>query len=483
MGESAGRGPIEPAFDWTGMISTGQSLSVGAAAVPVVSTSQPYGNLKLFDASQPPGYDGVGDVLSVVPLVAPLRPIGLGAGTVEYPHNIRGETPSEGLGNQAAALSLAATGVAGVTVQTNVGEGGQGISAIEKGGSGKAYAASLYEVAALVGLAAKEGKTYGVGGVFLTHGEADATNEAYAARLIQLQADYSADIRAITGQAPEVPMFLSQQGTCPPELGPPSSAIAAWRAPSLAPGKVYCTGPKYQYEYAADRLHLTAPSTRRLGEKYAQAYHRAVVAKEGWRPLEPLSARLSGEVVTVDFHVPAPPLAWEETIPPPHRGAFTEWAAGRGFEVESDAGPAAITGVEIRGSSVIITLAAPPGEGAILAYAMWQDEPGHHGGDAVGRRGQLRDSDPFVGYSARSIECFVTQGSATVRAATPGDFRDRGRTELASGGGLPGEAVVLQVAGDEITLSAPWEGPSGKAMVTFRNDHRNYAVQFALPLN
>lgn len=107
---------------------------------------------------------------------------------------------------------------------------------------------------------------------------------------------------------------------------------------------------------------------------------------------------------------------------------------------------------------------------------------GFHGGEAVGRHGQLRDSDPFVGYSARTITCGVTQGSALVTALTAGDFADRGRTELASGEGLPKGAVVTQITGDTMTLSAPWEGATGEAGVTFRNDHRNYAVQFALAL-
>ncbi len=480
----AGGTPIEPApFDWVGMIGTGQSLSVGATSLPVVSASQPYHNLKLLDASAPPGYDGVGDVLSVVPLTAPLRPINPAFNTVQYPDNIYGETPSEGLGNQVAALTLAGAGADWVTVQTNVGESGQGISVIEKGGSGKAYAASLYEVGALVGLAAQQGKTYGVGGVFLTHGETDADNVDYAARLQQLQADYAADIPALTGQMEGVAIFLSQQSTFPQALGPSTSTLAAWQLPGLSPGAFHCTGPKYQHEYAADKVHLTAPSSRRLGEKYGQVYHRVMVTKEGWQPLQPVAAKLSGNTVTVDFHVPVPPLAWEETVALPHQVTFTQWAAGRGFEVVDSLGAVGITGVEIQGSSVIITLAAPPaGQAPYVGYALFQDVGGFHGGEAVGRHGQLRDSDPFVGYSARTITCGVTQGSALVTALTAGDFADRGRTELASGAGLPKGAVVTQIAGDTMTLSAPWEGATGETSVTFRNDHRNYAVQFALAL-
>ena len=34
---------------------------------------------------------------------------------------------------------------------------------------------------------------------------------------------------------------------------------------------------------------------------------------------------------------------------------------------------------------------------------------------------------------------------------------------------------------DQITLSAPWTGATGKAMLTFHHNHYNYAVHFAMP--
>jgi hypothetical protein len=475
-------GSIAPSpHDWIGIIGTGQSLSVGAAGAPVVSSAQPYKNLKLFDSSPPPAYDGAGDMLSLVPLTAPLRPYDPGQPPIVYPNNIAGETPNEGMGNQLSASTLEATGTDWVTVQTNVGESGQGIVQIEKNGLGKAYAATLYEAAAIKDLAAKEGKTYGVGAVFLTHGETDADNKDYATRVAQLAADYNADLKAITGQAEEIPMFASQQGTFPQALGPSFSTLAVWQLAAALPGAFFCVGPKYQYEYAADKVHLTAPSYRRLGEKYAEAYFKQLVTKEGWAPLQPTSAKLSGTTITVDFQVPVPPLQWEETQPLAHQVTLTQWAAGHGFEVADSTGVLPITAVAIQDSAVVITLAAPPAGTDLLAmYALFQDVDGFHGGEAVGRHGQLRDSDPFVGYSARAIPCAVTQGSNVVTAVTPGDFADRTKTELASAQGLPPGAVVAQVAGDAITLSAPWQGPSGQASVTFQNDHRNYAVQFAL---
>src|SRR5438067_58250 len=59
-------------FDWVAIVGTGQSLSVGAAGTPVVSTKQPYHNLKLFDSGPPPHYPlNGGGMLSLVPLAEP----------------------------------------------------------------------------------------------------------------------------------------------------------------------------------------------------------------------------------------------------------------------------------------------------------------------------------------------------------------------------------------------------------------------------
>ena len=67
-----------------------------------------------------------------------------------------------------------------VTVHTVVGESGQGMVALKKqtgsttGTMGRAYAATLFEAAAIARLARAGGKSYGVGVVVMTHGETDS---------------------------------------------------------------------------------------------------------------------------------------------------------------------------------------------------------------------------------------------------------------------------------------------------------------------
>jgi hypothetical protein len=58
--------------------------------------------------------------------------------------------------------------------------------------------------------------------------------------------------------------------------------------------------------------------------------------------------------------------------------------------------------VAIQGDSVVIALAsAPATDGLVVAYAITQDGSGTQGGLATGRIGQLRDSDPLVGYATK----------------------------------------------------------------------------------
>ena len=125
------------------------------------------------------------------------------------------------------------------------------------------------------------------------------------------------------------------------------------------PGEIVCTGPKYQYSYATDtaHVHLNATEYERLGEKTAQVYFERVVLGHDWQPLRPISAERDASTVTVHFHVPVPPLAWDDTLPPPHGPMIPQWEMGRGFEVLVAGTRQTITGVEIVGDTVKITCA------------------------------------------------------------------------------------------------------------------------------
>ena len=484
-GMDAGMMTTSPPFEWVGIVGTGQSLSAGFMGLPLVSTSQPYGNLKLFDSGSHPKYDGVGDQLSMVPLAAPIRPQFSGpySGNI-YPNNIYGETPNEAMGNQLSKTANDVGGFIYTSVHSVVGESGESISAIKKGGTGRAYAATLYEANAIKALADAAGQTFGYAAIILTHGETDWNDPTYGAQIRQLWVDYNADLRAITGQRRMIPMLLSQQDSHPDIAGVRArSTLAQWKLGVDYPGEILCVGPKYQYAYIWDHVHFDGVSYRRLGEKYAEVLARVTLLGQTWKPLQPRLVTRAGATITVELDVPDPPLAWEETIDPPHQGGTTQWANGRGFEVADSTGPLTIASVTLLASSVQITLAAvPSGQNLVVRYAMTQDVSAFTSGTPDGRRGQLRDSDPFVGLDQQALACNATNGSATITAGVANAFAQRSVGDRVIGPGVPADTVVIGKWNDTMALSRSFTGQSGPASLSFHHDHRNYCVQFELPV-
>jgi len=418
---SGGAEPLNIAWDLTGIVGTGQSLSVGAmAGTPTAkATMQQYNNLKLGlgTLTVPPLDEAASqsDQLTLIPLVEPIRPVDPGYPSA-YPVNLDGESPHTAMSVQLTSMAKAAGASDFVTVHTVVGESGQGMSVIDKSAtpspngtnSARAYAATLFEARAIKRLATAQGKTYGIGAIFLTHGETDAGNAGYEDAMLKLYTDYNADLKAITGQEQSIPLFTSQQhGIYMYALGTTAasnintSTKLQWQASLDHPNEIVCVGPKYQYPYYSDYLHLVALGYELMGEKYAQAYYERVVLGHEWKPLQPLADTVarSGRNITVDFFVPKPPLAWDDALPKPHQTdpALLGWKDGRGFEVRGpDRTPLAIESVTlVDADTVQITLAADVPDGAILGYAAT------NGNDAPvnfsPRIGNLKDSDPFVG--------------------------------------------------------------------------------------
>src|SRR5262249_54536771 len=158
---------------------------------------------------------------------------------------------------------------------------------INKEGAGRAYPGSLSEARTFKKFADAQGKRFGYGGIILTHGECDSGNANYEAELFLLWSDYNQDLKGITGKPEDIVLLASQQSTIPGVAGLSSSEAAVWRGGVDHPGQIVCTGPKYQYQYAADNLHFDAVNYRRLGEKYAEVFDEVFNKKKIFRPLQP----------------------------------------------------------------------------------------------------------------------------------------------------------------------------------------------------
>jgi hypothetical protein len=471
---------------WLGVVGTGQSLSVGAASNGLVFTAPSATNRKLSLGARATSWpiDANDPELSLAPLAEPIRPLD-GGFSNPYPNNIYGESFHTAMGSQLGVLGQAAGGGDLTSVHSVVGQGGASITIIRKNGTGNAYAASLFEVTALARLVTAAGARYEVGAVMLTHGEADAELATYEDEIVRLAADYDQDIRAITGQTRAVPMILSQQHA-DPVTGRSTSTIAAWRAGVDQPGKIYCAGPKYQYGYANDRIHLVAGQYDRMGIKYAEVFHEVVVRGNAWQPLQPIAATLEGQTISVRFHVPSPPLGWDEAFGAPHQFVHAAWMNGRGFEVEDSQGEMTITDAVIDGDTVRLGLDRAPDMTAsplVVRYAMTQDATQTAGGLVSGRFGQLHDSDPLIGVDAGEIECNVIAGTVNIAATVAGGLLGRSVHDLVddvAGSSLPPGTAVTAINASSATLSQPWGGATGTARVRFRSNQWNYAVAFEL---
>jgi len=396
---------LKPAWDWTGIIGTGQSLSIGARSKGI-STNQPYGNLKLSTDHLPWPVDPDNTNLALVPLTEPIGRLAPNFPS-SWPENITGETPHSAMANEITSLVRANGGRDFISVHSAVGEDGQGMNFIKKnptqrGLNGHSYEAAMTETKAITRLAKAAGKTYGVGAIIVTHGESDAGNRNYESELYQLWQDYNTDLPAITSQTRKILMIVSQQHSSGGDRAP--STLAEWKIGVDHPADVVCSGPKYQYPYFSDGVHLTALGYQELGEKYGQIYFERAILGKDWQPLQPTGLERNGKTITVHFHVPVLPLAWETSFQTPHQ-SDDAWKQGRGFEISTSAGAkVTIASVKISGDSVIITCAADPGPGARVGYATMAE-----GGRVkmltpyagTSRWGQLRDSDPFEGANSK----------------------------------------------------------------------------------
>ncbi|MDR3401850.1 MAG: phosphate ABC transporter substrate-binding protein [Chthoniobacter sp.] len=172
-----------------------------------------------------------------------------------------------------------------------------------------------------------------------------AGQEWYRDQLIAYRQAWSDDLRAITGQADEIPMFTYQT------LGPAGEAqlMAADRDP-----RIIMVGPHYMVPSAINSrragaygaaIHLSADGQRWFGEQVAKVVRRVVQEGEHWQPLRPRKAWIEAarDSVMVEFAVPRPPLILDESFLPREQSE-----TGTGFS--------SLCGFQIRGA----TKAAPP---------------------------------------------------------------------------------------------------------------------------
>ena len=359
------------------ILSTGQSLSVGVASTPALTTTQPYSNLMLSG-----GNGGIGSGGSFIPLVE--------ASVETISSSMANTITANDTGNDFdVAVSL--HGVSGYTY-----------SQLKKGTS--PYNTGMTQVTNAKSAAITLGRTSRVIGVTTIHGETDNYNgvsgATYQGYLEEWQNDYDTDVKAITGQSNEVIMFLDQMSSFMSSYANDATSeipIYQLYAAEENPNEIVLVAPKYFFNYS-DRHHLTGASSRWLGEYYGKVIKKVVIDHETWRPLSPDSAIRSGNIIDVNFHVPAGILAFDTTLV----SARTNY----GFEYYDSTASATISSVEILDDDTVrITLSGiPTGSNQRIRYA-YTGIPGTSTGaqNAGSAAGNLRDTDPYTSLYGNTL--------------------------------------------------------------------------------
>lgn len=360
---SATPNPIQSVVSYYHVLSTGQSLSVGAGGSPSLTRTQPYANKMLTSAKT-----------AFTPLIEP----SIGAA---------GETISSALANMISSLS---SDNAFDTIVTLHGVSGTTYSGLKKGTA--AYNNGMAQIQAAMGLAIAINRPYQVAAVTTVHGESDegrgATAAQYEGYLVEWQKDYQTDAQAKTGQTAPVPLFTDQMSSWTAYSGAtPHTALGQLNAAKNYPTKIYLVAPKYILDHP-DGVHLNNYSYRRLGEYYGKVMKQVLVDGQPWLPVMPIAVVRNNNTIVAKFHVPVAPLAFDTTR--------VDLKTNYGFEYADNSNSASITKVEIIGSDVIkVTLnKTPTGANQRLRYAYTGTAGSGAGAHRSGApRGNLRDSD------------------------------------------------------------------------------------------
>ncbi len=381
--------PVAPATPsapivW-GFVGTGQSLSVGAHAGNSTYTTIVAGaganHYMLGNLVGSGGISASANPASAWTLQTLAEPLRGAAYATIWPSNVMNQSLHAPMASRLSSLIPSIR-----TAHTAVGQDGQPMSGIKKGGGVASYAGSIAEATKLRALLSAAGYNYRVAAVLLTHGESDLGSGTYGADVLQLQSDYETDLKAITGQTGTIPIVATQPsaGYPQPGVGNTSNINDVLLSTYLAnPSRVILAGSKVGFSYWSGDYHIDAAGTRDLGYLYADAVAPIIAGGTAFSPLYPVSATRSGSVVTVTLNRSASfdTTLWGSTHASAYSGA---WANGKGFEaVDGGGSPISITSVSISGAVVTVTCASAP---TTISNALYGD------GTGTIRRTQVRDA-------------------------------------------------------------------------------------------
>lgn len=387
-----------PYWNVNHIVSYGQSLERGSLTWPAIQTNQ-YGNLMLGDSVQVTNQNATDYPTFGAAVLKPLVCTVTSGSTLYTPSEVAafpadqaawGVTPTEVAIAFVKRLWLQGEGkltdTSKVFVPTINGRGGTQASALLKGASPNYYG-KIPDGAAKVKAAADAiSKTSGLAGVVYIQGEADYTQNTpkatYKSRVLQIMADIKADAQTIYGASDPPAIFMTQAGG---SFTNDASQLAVGMAQIELANEnpnIYLVGPNY-FVTNRDDGHLNSNGSRWLGFMIGKVMHQVLVRGMGWRPLEPLEAKVINGAVHIGFHVPVAPLVWDT----PYNGRVATDYPGKGFRLYDQMGDISFTPAIVADAVVRLTPSRPLQSGARVRYGGLATYNGN---------GCLRDSDPLT---------------------------------------------------------------------------------------
>ena len=378
------------------VIITGQSLAIGAEGKPALTTVCPIkyeGKAFMFNGGcRLPNMEGSDSVTSkytestYMSAFTSLQELD----SQEIYVNSKGETVVSNAGETIGSWLgyWVADKLGRKVLVSNHGYGGKPYRELKKGTV--PYDNSIRAVHRAKQLCKQYNMNYEVLCICVVHGEADQAEkcsaETYKGYLNAWQSDYETDIKAITGQTNDIPMFISQTGA---NYGYNLDVSNGVFMASVANPKIKLVVPQYAYPLEYASVHMKNVGYRLLGEYFGNSIFRHFNGMSS-NSIYPIKSVCNGNSITVTFHANATKLMLNN---------FISVADGNyGFAIE-DSNGTSITSVVCATDStkVTITLSGNPSSDAKISYAykVYPEVANRNPGYKTGIRGCLSDAGAF----------------------------------------------------------------------------------------
>lgn len=367
--------------DTVQVCSYGQSLSISAQGVPVLTTEPMFSsNLMLGDCVRRSNMRGTNFIPTGDGLLKPM------VASAQSNHN-EGEVISNSeannlpLGSTAVGEDLVVSaantfkhmlnirrGLKDVDsvnlIATSAGDSGKSIEALSKGAVPNLYGSLTDSV---VKARAQSGENHPVAALLWTQGESNygvgATKGDYKQKLKKLYKDFTDDMCTEQDLKPALIMYQTG-GTYTRDSTDLAIGMAQLEL-GLSEDNMYLATPSYQYPNHPGG-HLASNGYRWMGCQYGKVMDIVINKREQWKPTHMVKAKANGNSLYVTIYAPVPPLQ----IKPCFNGFDLTQYDNCGFTVKNAGQTNNVTRCEVVGPTTLkLTCESPVKAGDELWYA------------------------------------------------------------------------------------------------------------------